>query len=72
MSQLKKHTKLFQVIHPHFSTDRYESGITIVEADSKEEAMQKLNDYLFTKPDGVYTDEPCKKIEYVSELQYLS
>jgi hypothetical protein len=46
-------------------------GTTIVSASSKEEAMKKLNDYLETKPDGVYTSLPCKDIKYVWELKVL-
>ncbi len=63
---------MYSIVHKQFATDRFVFGTTIVEADSKENAMKKLNDYLSTKPDGFYTNEPCEKIEYVSELKYLS
>ncbi len=63
---------MYSVTHKQFATDRFEFGTTIVEADSKENAMKKLNEYLATEPDGVYTSKPCDKIEYVSELEYLS
>jgi hypothetical protein len=33
--------------------------------------MKKLNDYLETKPDGVYTTLPCEDIKYVWELKVL-
>ncbi len=63
---------MYSVMHQQFATDRYEFRTTIVEASNKEEAMKKLNEYLATEPDGVYTGKPCEKLEYVSELEYLS
>lgn len=62
---------LYKIMHEHYATDRYQFGTTIVSASSKEEAMKKLNDYLETKPDGVYTALPCKDIKYVLELKVL-
>ena len=62
---------LYTVIHEQFATDRYELGNTIVSASSKEEAMKKLNDYLSTGPDGVYTGLPCKDINHVWPLSVL-
>jgi hypothetical protein len=62
---------LYKILHEHYATDRYQYRTTIVAASSKEEAMEKLNDYLFTKPDGVYTALPCKNIDDVSILKVL-
>ena len=63
--------KLFKVIHRQFVTDHYEFGDTIVSANSKQEAMDKLNNYLSTKPHDIYTAEPCQDIGDVYELQIL-
>ena len=62
---------LYKIMHEHYATDRYQFGTTIVSASSKEEAMKKLNDYLETKPDGVYTALPCEDIKRVWELKVL-
>jgi hypothetical protein len=62
---------LYKIFHEHYATDRYQYGTTIVSASSKEEAMKKLNDYLSTKPDGVYTALPCKDINDVHVLKVL-
>lgn len=68
---LQAHKGFFRVSHQKYCTDHYELGSTIVKAESKEEAMEKLNKYLATYPDGGYTALPCEKIEYVNELTYL-
>jgi hypothetical protein len=70
--KFSKSNTLFSVIHRKFATDRYEYGTTIVEAVSAEEAMEKLNAYLATKPDGNYTAMPCETLDDVSQLSYLS
>lgn len=62
---------LYKIMHEHYATDRYQFGTTIVSASSKEEAMKKLNDYLETKPNGVYTALPCEDIKHVWELKVL-
>jgi hypothetical protein len=62
---------LYKILHEHYATDRYQYSTTIVSASSKEEAMKKLNDYLSTKPDGVYTALPCKDINDVHVLKVL-
>lgn len=62
---------LYKIMHQHYATDRYQYGTTIVSASSKEEAMKKLNEYLETKPDGVYTALPCENIKDVWELEVL-
>jgi hypothetical protein len=71
MAEYKRESKLYTVIHEVYSTDRYVYGSTLVRADSKEDAMNKLNDYLRTKPDGVYTALLCKSIESVFETNVL-
>jgi hypothetical protein len=71
MKKIEK-PNLFMVMHNHFCTDHYETHSTIVEANSKLGAMTKLNLYLDTKPDGVYTPEKCKSIKDVHTLKVLS
>ena len=68
---LKKHDQLFSIWHKQFRTDHYEYGLTNVKADSKEEAFNKLNNYLATYPDGGYTAMPCEDVKYVHELTYI-
>jgi hypothetical protein len=63
---------LYRIFHNKFATDKFELGSTIVKASSKEEAMNILNNYLSTNPDGAYTSEPCKSIEDVVSLKVLS
>ena len=67
----RKSPSLFAVYHQHFATDRYVTGSTIVSASSKEEAMDKLNMYLDTKPNGAYTAEKCLSIKDIYELNVL-
>lgn len=63
---------MFRVYHRQFATDRYEYGFTIVRATSKEEALNILNLYLETKPNGAYTSLPCESINNVYEFYVLS
>jgi len=63
---------MFRVYHRQFATDHYESGFTIVRATSKEEALNILNSYLETKPNGAYTALPCESINNVYEFHVLS
>lgn len=62
---------VYGIHHKQFCTDRYEYGTTLVAAKSKQEAMNKLNDYLATKPDGHYTAMPCESIEDVHHTKIL-
>lgn len=62
---------LYKIMHKHYAADRHQYGTTIVSASSKEEAMNKLNEYLETKPDGVYTALPCNDIKNVWALKVL-
>lgn len=62
---------IYKVYHKHFCTDHYESHPTLVKASSEQEAMDILNEYLSTKPDGVYTADPCKSVEDVYEVEIL-
>lgn len=71
MAQFIKEEGMYKIIHQHFATDRYEYGETIVKATSKQEAMDKLNDHLSTKPNGVYTALPCKSVKDVYNLKVL-
>lgn len=68
----KKLDNFFSVRHEHYCTDRYAMGETIVKAETPEEAMTKLNDYLKTEPHGAYTPLPCKSIKDVYPLSYLA
>lgn len=60
---------LFQVVHEQYATDRYSYGMTVVKASSEQDAFDKLNAYLETKPDGHYTAKPCPNVSYVSPLK---
>lgn len=62
---------LYEVIHQKYATDRFAWGTTIVSANSKEEAMNKLNDYLSTYPDGGYTSLPCRNVNEINLLTVL-
>ena len=66
-----KQAGLYDVRHEHYCTDRYEMGSTIVKAKTKKEAMDKLNAYLETKPQGVYTPLLCTSMDNVYELTVL-
>lgn len=61
----------YAVIHRHYATDHYEYGRTIVKASSKQDAMDKLNEWISTNPYGVYTPKPCEDISKVYELNAL-
>lgn len=63
---------IYNVRHDHFATDRYESGITVVKASSKQEAMDILNEYLSTNPDGGYTARPCISVKDVYDFEVLA
>ena len=63
---------IFNIRHEHFATDRYESGITVVKASSKQEAMDILNEYLSTNPDGGYTARPCRSVKDVYDFEVLA
>lgn len=62
---------LWRVRHEHYCTDRYSRQDTIVKADSAQEAMDKLNAYLDTKPDGGYTALKCESINDVYPFSAL-
>lgn len=64
-------SKLWNVFHEHYATDRYELGTTVVMAKSAEEARNKLNAWLATKPDGVYTSLDCTSVSNVHQLTAL-
>lgn len=67
-----EHNSLYVVRHEKYeSGGRWELGETIVEAKSRQDAMDKLNTYLATNPDGVYTSELCEDVDDVSELIFL-
>ena len=69
---MKQSNNLFTVIHEGFATDKIVTIKTVVEAESREKAMQKLNEWLAKKPHGEYTDFPCESVEHVRPLKYLS
>lgn len=61
----------YNVVHEQYATDHFTYGTTIVEASSKEEAMEKLNSFLATNPFGVYTPLPCTSIKHVTPLKVI-
>lgn len=62
----------WKVLHKKYATDRYQLGETTVIAATPEEAMSKLNAYLITQPDGIYTDLLCESVSNVSQLKVLN
>ena len=70
--KLQQHQSFYEIFHKGFACDSYETKRTIVEAGSAQEAMDKLNSFLQTKPDGIYTDFECENINNVRPLSYLT
>ncbi len=71
MVQFIEEEGMYKIMHQYFVTDRYEYGETIVKATSKQDAMDKLNEHLLSKPNGIYTPLPCKSIKDVYNLKVL-
>lgn len=69
---LKTEPFLYKVHHEQYATDRYVLGETIVKAESKQAAMDRLNEYLATKPHGAFTGLPCTDIKHVHELTVVT
>lgn len=64
---------LFTVRHEHFHTDHYEMGTTLVEASSKQEAFDIVNNYVKQQEIAVggYAPLPCESLEHVYETKVL-
>lgn len=63
--------KLYSIFHFKYGTDNLYSGETLVRGYSKQDAMDKLNNFLKTKPYDNYTPELCKSINDVHDAEIL-
>lgn len=61
---------LYKVTHKGYQNAS--DVVSLVKANSEEEAKQILDEYLATKPNGVYTSEPTDAFTKVYKLKILS